>query len=175
MGCADHPAIPPDNCLLLIISHLSSLFPPGNMPQIVPTAEQIEDYLQSLEEMFFSSLSAATPDLPNVREAIQRLWEDVSRFGPQALPPLPDIHLPGLGTFEVPPPPPPPPPPQSFIERSTDWVAEHKWTSASVGIGLVIGAGLLTACGTGYYRPKLKRSKARAANAANERRQVIGK
>lgn len=147
------------------------------MPQIIPTAEQIEDYLDSLEEMFFSSLSAATPDLPNVREAIQRLWEDVSRFGPQALPPLSDIHLPSLGTFEVPPPPPPPPPPRSFIESSTDWFAEHKWTSASVGLGLVIGAGLLTAYGSGYYRPKLRRSKTRAtsANPTNERRQVVGK
>ncbi|CAL1705225.1 unnamed protein product [Somion occarium] len=141
------------------------------MPYIIPTVEQIEDYLESLEELLFSSLSAATPDLPNVRQAIQRLWEDVSRYGPQALPPLPDLHIPGLGAFEVPPPPPPPPPPKSFVEKSTEWIADHKWTATGVGIG-IIGAGLLTVYGTAYYQQNLKPRKVRATTST-ERRQVV--
>ena len=80
--------------------------------------------------------------------------------------------------YAPPPPPPPPPPPLSFIEKSTDWVAEHKWTSASIGLGLVIGAGILTAYGSGYYKAKLRRNRVRpqvsAAGGSKERRQVIG-
>ena len=77
------------------------------MPLVLPTIEQIEDYLESVEELVVSSLSAATPDLPKVSEAINRLWQDVLRHSPQAVP----ASLKGLGAFEVPPPPPPPPPP----------------------------------------------------------------
>ncbi|OCH85708.1 hypothetical protein OBBRIDRAFT_762634, partial [Obba rivulosa] len=141
------------------------------MPTVVPTLEQIEDYLESLEELIFSSLSAATPDMPRVSEAIQRLWEDVLRFGPQSLPSLNDIHLPGLGTFEVPPPPPPPPPPKTLWEKSADWVAEHPWRTAGIGIGIV-GAGLLVGYGSIQWRNSVKARKLRATSST-ERKQVI--
>ncbi|KAI0748697.1 hypothetical protein C8Q80DRAFT_1173172 [Daedaleopsis nitida] len=136
---------------------------------LIPTVEQIEDYLESVEELIISSLSAATPDLPRVSEAIHRLWQDVLRHSPQAVP----ASLKGLGAFEVPPPPPPPPPPKGFWESTADWVADHPWTTAGIGVGC-IGAGLLV----GYAHPRLRhrtrvgaRRHATAANA--ERRQVI--
>lgn len=150
---------------------LTSTEPPPTMPTVVPTLEQIEDYLESLEELIFSSLSAATPDMPRVSEAIQRLWEDVLRFGPQSLPSLNDIHLPGLGTFEVPPPPPPPPPPKTLWEKSADWVAEHPWRTAGIGIGIV-GAGLLVGYGSIQWRNSVKARKLRATSST-DRKQVI--
>lgn len=139
---------------------------------IIPTVEQIEDYLESVEELIYSSLSASTPDLPNVREAINRLWEDVSRFGPQALPPLPDLKIPGLGPFEVPPPPPPPPPPKSPFEMLYDWAESRRWTIAAVGLG-VVGVGLAAGFGRAHYRRKVGLRKLKAS-ASQERRQVVG-
>lgn len=111
---------------------------------------------------------SATPDLPNVREAVHRLWLDVSRFGPQSLPSLPDIHVPGLGAFEVPPPP-PPPPSKSWLENSADWVALHPW---AVGVG-VAGASLLVGYSSMHRHARFKRVKAASGTAA-ERKQVIG-
>lgn len=126
----------------------------------------------SLEELLFSSLQAATPDLPRVNEAIHRLWEDVSRFGPQSLPPLPDLHIPGLGAFEVPPPPPPPPPPpaQSFLRHTANWVADHPWTTAGITVGAV-GTSLLV--GYAYYQAGSTTVRLRAS-ASPDRRQVVG-
>ncbi|EMD37938.1 hypothetical protein CERSUDRAFT_113080 [Gelatoporia subvermispora B] len=141
------------------------------MPTVVPTIEQIEDYLQSLEELIYSSLSAATPDMPRVSEAIQRLWEDVLRFGPQSLPSLNDIHIPGLGTFEVPPPPPPPPPPRTFWDKSADWVAEHPWRTAGIGIGIV-GASLLVGYGSIKFVNSTRAKKVKLTSSG-ETKQVI--
>ena len=141
------------------------------MPIVLPTVEQIEDYLESVEELIVSSLSAATPDLPKVSEAIHRLWQDVLRHSPQAVP----ASLKGLGAFEVPPPPPPPPPPRTFWENSAEWVADHPWTTAAgIGVG-VVGAGLLV----GYAHPRIKHRarvgvRKHAPAASTERRQVIG-
>lgn len=139
---------------------------------IIPTVEQIEGYLESVEELFYTSLSASTPDLPNVREVINRLWEDVSRFGPQALPPLSDIKIPGLGPFEVPPPPPPPPPPKSPFEMLTDWAGGHRWTIAAVGIGIV-GVGVAAGFGRLHYKSRVGMRKVKASGN-QERRQVVG-
>ncbi|CCM04418.1 uncharacterized protein FIBRA_06595 [Fibroporia radiculosa] len=138
---------------------------------MVSTVEQIEDYLQSVEELLFSSLQAATPDLPRVNEAIHRLWEDISRFGPQSLPALPDLHIPGLGAFEVPPPPPPPPPPlpQSVWNRSASWLVDHPWTTTGITIGL--GAGLLI--GYGLYQPSVKHARARGVGGSSVRQVVV--
>ncbi|RDX47034.1 hypothetical protein OH76DRAFT_1406420 [Lentinus brumalis] len=133
----------------------------------LPTIEQIEDYLESVEELIVSSLSAATPDLPKVSEAINRLWQDVLRHSPQAVP----ASLKGLGAFEVPPPPPPPPPPKGFWESTADWVIEHPWTTAGITVGFV-GAGLLA----GYAHPRFRRTRVGArkhAAASAERRQVV--
>ena len=135
-----------------------------------PSIQQIEDALESLEDIVYVSLSAATPDLPGVRETFNRLWEDVSRFGPN----LHDIHVrvPSLGDFHVPPPPPPPPPPKTLMERSIDWCQEHPWTVLGVGLG----AGLLIGYGTHKHRFH-RRQRVRhisTASVPRERRQVVG-
>lgn len=72
------------------------------------TLEKIEEYFGSVEEYFFSSVSAISHGLPDVHEAANRLWIDISRYGP-GLPAFPEVRLPSLGDFQVPPPPPPPP------------------------------------------------------------------
>ncbi len=46
------------------------------------TMDMIEDYIDSLEEILFSSLSAATPDIPRIRDSFNQLWTDVTRYGP---------------------------------------------------------------------------------------------
>ena len=117
------------------------------MPIALPTIEQIEDYLHKVEDIVASSLSAATPDLPKVTEAIHRLWQDVLRHSPQAMP-----ALKGLGAFEVPPPPPPPPPPKSLWENTAGWFSDHPWTTAGITVGL-IGSSLLV----GYAYPHARR------------------
>jgi hypothetical protein len=136
------------------------------------TVEQIEEYLDSLEEVLFSSLSAATPDLPNVREVVNRLWLDISRYGPGI--PVPEVNLSALGDFEVPPPPPPPPPPPSWMDSSTNWISQNPRKASGIIVGVVgaIGAGLLAGNGTIYMKTaKVRRLKA----ITNERRQVVGK
>ncbi|KAF8226776.1 hypothetical protein L208DRAFT_1393274 [Tricholoma matsutake] len=130
------------------------------------TIENIEEYLESVENYFFSSLSAATTDMPNVQEAVNRLWLDISRYGPG----MPEIHLPSLGNFQVPPPPPPPPPPPhlTWLSRSADCIGRHPWTTSAVVIG-VAGAGLLL-----VYRTigATKRNKYRI-KTTSERQQVV--
>lgn len=145
------------------------------MPAIVPTLEQVEDYVHSVEELIFASLSAATPDLPNVRQAIQRLWEDVLRHGPQALPSLPDLHIPGLGAFEVPPPPPPPPPPlpKSLIGTTADWMSTHKCTTALISLSL-IGVGLYAGYGTVMYQQHARSRRTVKISGNTERRRIVG-
>lgn len=133
------------------------------------SVEKIEEYLESLEEYFFSSLSAATTDLPNMHEAVNRLWADISRYGP-GMPSLPEMHLPGY--FQVPPPPPPPPPPMplSWLDRSTNWTKRHPWTMSGIALG-VVGASLLV----GYRNVNnRKRSHYKIKAQSNERRQVVG-
>ncbi|RDB21093.1 hypothetical protein Hypma_011790 [Hypsizygus marmoreus] len=134
------------------------------------TVEKIEEYLESLEEYFFSSLAAATTDLPNIHEAVNRLWVDISRYGP-GMPSFPDVHLPTLGDFQVPPPPPPPPPPPHLtcLARSADWMKRHPWTVSGVAVG-VVGAGLLV----GYRSFSAKRRNIYRVKAqSTERRQVV--
>ncbi|KAG6844931.1 hypothetical protein H0H87_002415 [Tephrocybe sp. NHM501043] len=135
------------------------------------TVDKIEEYLQSLEEYFFSSLSAATTDFPNVHEAVNRLWIDISRYGP-GMPSFPEMHLPALGDFQVPPPPPPPPPPAhlSLIHKSANFTKRHPWLVGSVVVGLV-GTSLLAVYGTFH---KKRRINHRVKAQSNERRQVVG-
>ncbi|KAL0946791.1 hypothetical protein HGRIS_012964 [Hohenbuehelia grisea] len=136
---------------------------------MVPTVEQIEEYIESLEELVFSSITI--PEAPNVREAVNRIWVDISRYGP-GLPSFPEVRIQALGDFEVPPPPPPPPPllsSHSLLSRSTSWVGRHPWKAcAGLTVG-VIGAGLLVGYGNAY----LKVSKKRVKSASDERRQVV--
>jgi len=134
-----------------------------------PSTQRIEEVLESLEETVYASLSAATPDLPGLQETFNRLWDDVSRFGPN----LPDIHVPSLGDFHVPPPPPPPPPPKTVVERSIDWCQENPWTILGAGLG----AGLLIGYGSHKYRVYRRQRGARhisTTSVPRERRQVVG-
>ena len=134
-----------------------------------PSIQQIEAALESLEDVVYASLSAATPNLPGVQETFNRLWDDVSRFGPN----LPDIHVPSLGDFHVPPPPPPPPPPKTVVEKSIDWCQENPWTVLSIGLG----AGLLIGYGSHKYRVYRRQRGVRQtsiASVSRERRQVVG-
>src|SRR3954451_19881828 len=109
---------------------------------MIPTVEDVEHYFQSLEQ-FISLSFSSVPDMNNVREAAYRLWLDVSRYGPQTLPPLPEI-IPVLGNFQVPPPPPPPPEPElGFFDKSVHWATEHPWAVSSVVVGLVSGCLLV--------------------------------
>ncbi|EPQ57977.1 hypothetical protein GLOTRDRAFT_136789 [Gloeophyllum trabeum ATCC 11539] len=139
---------------------------------MIPTVEEIEGYLESIEELFLSSTSSV-PDFPNVRDAVHRLWADISRFGPPGWSSFPDIHLPSLGDFEIPPrpPPPPPPPPKSAIEKSFDWISDHPKTTAGIAVGLA-GAGLWVGYGSFVARTYHKRGK-RVQTRADERRQVV--
>ena len=150
---------------LVVDRGLSPLLPTSMFPSV----HQIEEVLESLEDIVYASLSAATPDLPRVRETFDRLWDDVSRFGPN----LPDIHVrvPGLGDFHVPPPP-PPPPPKSMVEKLIDWCQENPWTVLGVGVG----AGLLVGYGSHKYRVH-RRQRVRHISTTSiprERRQVVG-
>lgn len=136
------------------------------------TVEKMEEYFESIEEYFFSSLSAATTDFPNVHEAVNRLWLDISRYGP-GMPTFPDMHLPSLGDFQVPPPPPPPPPPPhlSWLSKSADWFGRHPWTTSAMVIGIA-GTGLLVGYSTIDTK---KRNKYRMKTQTTERQQVVGK
>ncbi|EMD30874.1 hypothetical protein CERSUDRAFT_100922 [Gelatoporia subvermispora B] len=66
--------------------------PSSTMPVVVTAVEQIANYTHPPEELIFS-LSAATPDMPRIRETISLLWEDMLRFGPQSFLSLDGIHI----------------------------------------------------------------------------------
>jgi hypothetical protein len=138
---------------------------------MVPTIDELERYFESVEYFVSESLAAVSPDLPNIREAVNRLWVDISRFGPPSFPSLPDIHVPGLGAFEIPPPP-PPPPPKSFINKAGDWIIQHPWITSGMVIS-ALGAGLLAGYSTVHTR-SVHRRRIKIAAAQPEKRQVVG-
>jgi len=135
--------------------------------------EKLEEYITSVEELVFTTWN--NTELPNVRDAANSLWEDITRYGPN----MPNInlpkqvHIPGLGDFELPPPPPPPPPvqPLSLYEQTLNWVAKNPKKTAGIVVGSV-GTTLLV----GYGRVYLKSQRLRKLKAsALDRRQVVGK
>ncbi|KAF9267632.1 hypothetical protein L218DRAFT_954823 [Marasmius fiardii PR-910] len=129
--------------------------------------DKIEEYLESLEQLIYSSLDAASPGY--IKETINQLWIDISRYGP-SLPNMPEMRLPGLGDFEVPPPP-PPPPPSSLYERSWAWVEKHPWKAGGIALG-VVGSGLLVGYG-GVYMKAVRARNAIKSSSSTERRQVV--
>jgi hypothetical protein len=139
---------------------------------LMDTVEKIEEYFESIEEYVFSSLSAATADFPSVYEAVNRLWLDISRYGP-GMPTFPEMHLPHLGDFQVPPPPPPPPPPPhlTWLSRSANWLTRNPWMTSTVVVG-VVGIGLLAGYRVADTR---KQRRYRAKTQTSERQQVVGK
>jgi len=139
---------------------------------MVPSIDEVEEYFQSLERFLTNSVAAASPGLPNIREAVHRLWVDISRFGPPGFSSFPDIHVPGLGAFEVPPPPPPPPPPRTLVEKAGDWIVENPWMSSSIVV-TALGAGLLAGYTTFRITHTHKR-RVRSTTVTPEKRQVVG-
>lgn len=137
-----------------------------------PTIDELEQYLDYVERVVVDTLAAASPDLPNFQEALNRLWIDISRFGPPGLPSLPNIHVPGLGAFEVPPPPPPPPPPKSLIDNAGDCILQHPWITSGMVIS-ALGAGLLVGYGVVRMR-SLKGRRVKATSSQSEKRQAVG-
>lgn len=136
------------------------------------TVEKIEEYWESFGDYFFSSLSIATTDLPNVHEAFNKLWLDITRYGPP-IPSFPAMHVPVLGDFHLPPPPPPPPPPPhlSWLRECAGWTRRHPWTTSGIVLG-VVGASLMV----GYRNVHAKRrnEQYRVKSQSHERRQVVG-
>ena len=138
----------------------------------MPSLDYIE-YLASVEEYFYSSITAVSHHFPDVHEAMNQLWVDISRYGP-GIPAFPDVHIPSLGDFHVPPPPPPPPPPpipSSFVEKSTAWVGSHPWKASGLVVG-AIGAGLLVGYRVFWF--KRRHIYAIKSSSSIERRQIVG-
>src|ERR1700761_1121154 len=130
---------------------------------MMPTKEEIEEYLNSLDEWVSNSLHAATSDIPSLNSIANRIWVDLGRFG------APSLQVPGLGIFDVPP---PPPPVQelSWLERTGAWVSTNRWKT----LCFVLGSGLLV----GYASTKIRRSrvriKKRNTSRALQRKDVAG-
>jgi len=135
----------------------------------MPLSEGIQEYLESVEDYIYVSFSSAKAEMPNIQEAFNRLWADVSRFGPS----MPEIRLPV--TVEVPPPPPPPPPPlppNSRLDDMADWAIENPWKASSLGVGVV---GLCLLVGFHAYQARtLSKLHKRNHSATHERRRVVG-
>ncbi|KAI0256877.1 hypothetical protein BJV78DRAFT_1167642 [Lactifluus subvellereus] len=134
----------------------------------MPLLEGIQEYIESAEDYIYVSFSSAKVEMPNIQEAFNRLWADISRFGP----PIPEIHLPGLVEIPLPPPPPPPPPPPgSLLDNVTDWAAKNPWKASSLSVG-VVGIGLLVGYNAYQVRTQSRLHK-RYHTASHERRQVV--
>lgn len=103
------------------------------------TLDKMEELFASVEQHVFSSLAAMARGLPDVHEVADRLWIDISRYGP-GLPAFPEVYLPSLGDFQIPPPPPPPPAPSAsqWLEK---WIGKHPGKTLGVFMSLV-GVGL---------------------------------
>jgi len=129
--------------------------------------EKLESYYATVEEFLSSSLTNVAPDVPHLRQVVNRIWDDITRFGPPSIP-----QLPGLGSFEVPAkaPLPAPPPPLAWSESVSEWVGEHKLLVAGAGVGIV-GGGLLVGYSVWRYRRYLTVTRRREAK---ERREVVG-
>ncbi|KAF5373655.1 hypothetical protein D9758_000779 [Tetrapyrgos nigripes] len=104
--------------------------------------DKLEEILESVEEFLSTSLTAPSPD--DVKDRLNQLWADITRYGP-TMPQLPDVRIPGLGDFDVPPLP-PPQPPRTRYEDTLEWIDNHPWKATGVALG-VVGAGLLVGYG----------------------------
>ena len=137
----------------------------------VPTRDQIEDYIESIEEYVSTSFTTVAPDIQAITDAINRLWFDITRFGPPELPSLQDI--PGLGNFEIPPPRPLPPPPElTWMEEVQEWTGRHRLTTAAVcvGLGLAVAYGAVTL----HSRSRVQVAGRRVRGEGAARRKVVG-
>lgn len=145
----------------------------GLSPLMMPSLDNVEEYLASVEEYFYSSMTAVTHSLPDVHEVVNQLWIDISRYGP-GMPAFPEVHIPTLGDFQVPPPPPPPPPvPPSWAGKSASWVGSHPWKASGIVVG-VVGAGLLVGYRDVFKRRTRNLYTTHKARPTTERRQIVG-
>ena len=139
----------------------------------MPSLDNVEEYIAFVEEYFFSSVTAVSRGFPDVHEAMNQLWIDISRYGP-GMPAFPEVHIPTLGDFQVPPPPPPPPRmPTSLIEQSTAWIGRHPWKTSSIIVGAV-GAGLLVGYRDFWSRRRHVYATSIKTSSSVERRQIVG-
>ncbi|TFK30045.1 hypothetical protein FA15DRAFT_663372 [Coprinopsis marcescibilis] len=126
--------------------------------------DKLDEYIQSVEEYFFSGL-------PDVHDVVNRLWVDISRYGP-GLPAFPEVRVPSLGDFQVPPPPPLPSSSSTSVLKLTgNWIRDHPKTVTAATIS-VVGVGLWA----GRRRlPSINHSKRAsvAQRGPTERRQVV--
>jgi hypothetical protein len=132
----------------------------------MPSLQDVEDAIHSVENYIGQQI-------PIIVQSFHRLAEDLGRFGPPSLPPLPAIPLPSVGPFiSVPPPPPPPPPvPQSLSERVEEWVLKHKL--AVLGLGTVAGVGL--ASSYLFYANAVNRAAVAGKAKQADKKDVVGK
>ncbi|KAI5124295.1 hypothetical protein M0805_008903 [Coniferiporia weirii] len=140
----------------------------------VPSREQIDEYISSVEEYVVSSF-AYVSDIHAINDSVNRLWMHVSRFGP---PEMPVLNLPGLGRFDVPPPPPLPPPPPiqtSWCEGVGAWAGRNKALVGAVCVGAV-GAGLLAGYSASAYaktRARSRRAQRTVGSGTSSRRLIV--
>lgn len=123
----------------------------------MPSTEWVDEYIASVEEYVVSSFTFVS-DVNAIHDSVNRLWGQVSRFGP---PEMPDLNLRGLGRFEVPPPPPPPLLPlasPTWYEEIGHWASRNKVLVGSVCIGAA-GAGLLAGYSVSSYRKARMRTR----------------
>lgn len=146
----------------------------SSFDKLEASLDKIDGYLQSVEEYFFSSVSAVSHGLPDVHEAVNRLWVDIARYGP-GLPAFPDVTVPSLGDFQVPPPPPPPSPPfpVSIFNSSVQWVTSHPKTVSVVTVGLV-GAGVFYSQRREFGKHGRASTTHKLPSQSSERRQIVG-
>lgn len=140
----------------------------------MPSLDDIEEYLASVEQYFFSSVTAVSHTLPDVHEAVNQLWVDISRYGP-GMPAFPEVHIPTLGDFQVPPPLPPPLPPvqSSWLEKSAAWIGHHPWKASGIVVGTV-GAGLLVGYRGIWFKRRHIYATSMKTSSSVERRQIVG-
>ena len=135
------------------------------------TLDKMEELFASVEQHVFSSFAAMARGLPDVHEVADRLWIDISRYGP-GLPAFPEVHLPSLGDFQIPPPPPPPPAPSAsqWLEK---WVGKHPGKTLGVFVSLV-GVGLWAGYTVAQTRRKAPHRLRSQQLKSFARRQVVG-
>lgn len=130
----------------------------------MPSYQDLEDALDALE-------TYVAAQIPIISQSLQRLTDDLRRFGPPQLPPLPDMpSFPLFASVPPPPPPPPPPMPLTFGERAAKWAGRNKY--ALIGGGAVVGLGLAA---TSYRYMRInKRIVGVAQGKRVEGKEVVG-
>ena len=142
----------------------------------IPSRDQIDEYIATVEEYVQSSFTSVVPDIPAISEHIHNLWYEITRFGP---PELPDIPFPSLGTYELPPPPPPPPPPPvptAWYEDLADWATQNRRLVGAACV-VAVGAGLLAGYSSSKYlrsHVKAKAAKRTVGSGTSQRTLVVG-